>query len=419
MKTFKNFRQSLLEVTAIEKDTHLEVTPDNYKKGKVKGTAIENRGNHAAYGEGGIGGADAEIKKNLTDPSKNIAAKFADEYSKKNLGHGYDMNTKHPESSLRKQYAIGQAYKLATKESPEYKKRIFDDYAHNRPDIVSSTKAKDYDSLVKGSYKAVAKETGKQFDALPVKTQYHEGGLGYHNSTEMMRDIHKHNNLTVYRGGDRHEFLHNVDPKTGLNENEKFRSVHDFAGHAVHGNQFGPKGEEVAHNEHQKLFTPAAHVALASETRGQNSVVNYSDQNLPLMQKMEQHRKMRRDALNKGDVEGANKHEEATRKAGEGWKYAEQKSVALPSKMLEPGYNGDVPDHIKSMLRDPEADKSPVYDTDKDHLNLVKLAKHHNTSSHSSLSGGKFDADKAHEDLKHIASVHGFTKLSKKPFEKE
>jgi hypothetical protein len=417
MKPFKEFL-ALIEA-AIDRGDHLEVTTDYHKEGRIPGTAIEHRGNQDAYGHAGIGGADHVVNHIMKKADTNLAHKTADEYSHDNLGHGYENHTIHPESSLKKQYVIGQAYKHAVDGKPEYKKAVFDDYTKNRPDIIKHTKATDYDSLVAGSYHHLAKETNKQFERLPVKMQYHDGHLGYHNSGEAMRDVHLHNNLTVYRGGDQHEFLHNVDKKNGLNENEKFRAVHDYFGHAVHGNQFGPKGEEVAHSAHQKLFTPASHVALASETRGQNSLVNYSHHNLELQKSMEDSRGLKRAALNRGDHSDANAHSEQLRHLGGQWKYADQKAVALPSAMLNPHFDGSVPEHIKSILHDPEAKNNSEYDVDKDKHSLVQLAKHHNTSSHNTKHGGILDHDKAHDDLKHIASVHGYHSLSRNPFVKE
>lgn len=413
LKQFNAFRTQITEATAVERSDHTEVIPNNYRPGRVEGTAIQHRNNVGSYS---TNKADEVVHSIMKNPESNELYKAADEYSRNHLGHGYELHSMHPDSSLRKQYAIGQTYKAATEEKPEYKKAIFEDYSKNRPDIVKSTKAHDYDSLVQGSYKNLSKEVGKQFDALPVKTQFHEGHLGYHNSGEALRDMHLHSNLTVYRGGEPHQFLHHTDKETGLNENEKFRAVHDAFGHGIHGNQFGPKGEEVAHSAHQKLFTPASHVGLASETRGQNSFVNYSHHNLDLQQQMEHHRGAKREALKNDDHELANEHGKQVAHLGSQWKYADQKSVALPTAMLNPHYNGDVPEHVKPLLRDPKADHNPEYDVNADHLHLAKLAKFHNTSSHSGLKGGILNRENAHEDLKHIASVHGFQSLSHNPF---
>jgi len=57
--------------------------------------------------------------------------------------------------------------------------------------------------------------------------------------------------------------------------NDVFRIVHDFFGHGIEGSGFGPRGEENAWQSHMRLYSPAALPAVTSETRGQNSWVNF------------------------------------------------------------------------------------------------------------------------------------------------
>jgi len=57
--------------------------------------------------------------------------------------------------------------------------------------------------------------------------------------------------------------------------NDLFRVVHDFFGHGLEGSGFGARGEENAWQSHMRLFTASAVPAMTSETRGQNSWVNY------------------------------------------------------------------------------------------------------------------------------------------------
>lgn len=58
-------------------------------------------------------------------------------------------------------------------------------------------------------------------------------------------------------------------------QNDRFRAVHDFLAHAGGGNQFGAVGEENAYRVHASTLSPEALPALAAETRGQNSWVNF------------------------------------------------------------------------------------------------------------------------------------------------
>ena len=57
--------------------------------------------------------------------------------------------------------------------------------------------------------------------------------------------------------------------------NDLFRAVHDAFGHGMEGAGFRGRGEENAWQAHVRLFTGSAIGAITSETRGQNSWVNY------------------------------------------------------------------------------------------------------------------------------------------------
>ena len=57
--------------------------------------------------------------------------------------------------------------------------------------------------------------------------------------------------------------------------NDLFRAVHDAFGHGLEGSGFRARGEENAWQAHVRLFTGPAIAALTSETRGQNSWLNY------------------------------------------------------------------------------------------------------------------------------------------------
>ena len=57
--------------------------------------------------------------------------------------------------------------------------------------------------------------------------------------------------------------------------NDLFRAVHDAFGHGLEGAGFRAQGEENAWQAHVRLFTGPAVAAITSETRGQNSWLNY------------------------------------------------------------------------------------------------------------------------------------------------
>ena len=81
--------------------------------------------------------------------------------------------------------------------------------------------------------------------------------------------------LFYFTGGEPHPFLSEVHPETGVIGNEMLRAVHDIFGHAAEGYGFGARGEENAWIHHSMMFSPLAQKALTTETRGQNSWVNF------------------------------------------------------------------------------------------------------------------------------------------------
>lgn len=57
--------------------------------------------------------------------------------------------------------------------------------------------------------------------------------------------------------------------------NDMFRAVHDYFGHYATGRDFGRDGEEAAWFSHSQMYSPTARLALTTETRGQNSALNW------------------------------------------------------------------------------------------------------------------------------------------------
>jgi hypothetical protein len=57
--------------------------------------------------------------------------------------------------------------------------------------------------------------------------------------------------------------------------NDVFRIVHDYFGHIKDGHGFRAEGEENAWQSHAAMYTPLARRAMTTETRGQNSWLNY------------------------------------------------------------------------------------------------------------------------------------------------
>jgi hypothetical protein len=168
----------------------------------------------------------------------------------------------------------------------------------------------------------------------------------------MAADVHGNKHLYVFQGGDPHDFLNRIDKASGLNENEKFRAVHDLLGHAVYGNQFGPKGEELAYAVHQQMYSPLARLAMASETRGQNSLVNYSPLNAKLKTSIAKLEDLEVEAMRRKDVKLVNELRTAKRQEyANNFQFAPQKAVLLPPEFIDPKFAGGMPDYLSAANR--------------------------------------------------------------------
>lgn len=166
---------------------------------------------------------------------------------------------------------------------------------------------------VKKAYDAFKKETKAQWDFLQgrgIKMEPWKGeGQPYKNSAEMVADASKNKHLYFFQGGEipaDHPLAEKV-PGSDLTYNDVFRAVHDYFGHAKEGNQFGPRGEENAWRAHSMMYGEEARKAMTTETRGQNSWVNFGP---------------------KGEANQANP-EKTT--------YAEQKATLLPDQFVAQG----------------------------------------------------------------------------------
>jgi hypothetical protein len=295
--------------------------------------------------------ADEEVARIIADPVANEPLNIAKKYTQETQGTDFVL-PEIPESSLVKQSAIGRTHQLAVEGAPEYKTAVFDAYAKQMPDVLEQAGAKNYDDLMEKAYRQLAKETDAQFQALPYSFSYHRAGEGnYSSSKEMAADVHGNKHLYVFQGGDPHDFLNRVDPSTGLNENEKFRAVHDLLGHAIFGNQFGPKGEETAWAIHSQMYSPLARLAMTAETRGQNSMVNYSPLNANLKAEIAKYDSMADEARRRGDKALLSEINAAKRQAYSGFQYAPQKAVLLPPEFLSPQYAGGMPSYLAAANR--------------------------------------------------------------------
>jgi hypothetical protein len=137
------------------------------------------------------------------------------------------------------------------------------------------------DPEVQKSYGALKRDIDDQWDfatqKMGIKMEpWTEEGQPYKNSKEMTADVNNNHHLYFFQGGEMpmdHPLAE--DAGQGLSYNDKLRAVHDLFGHAANENQFGPAGEERAWQEHRQMFSSEAVPAVTTETRGQNSWVNF------------------------------------------------------------------------------------------------------------------------------------------------
>lgn len=327
-----------------------EVKDDGvYLRVRAKGEGSDTGDGDSSVDDGGRGGVresgpteftPEELQQVISDPELNVAYQLADQEAIKRTGQPYDQTlTKNmPESNIIKQSAIGQTFLLATKDDPLYGEIVFEEFRRRLPDLVEETGAKNYDEFRAAAYGQLGQEVVEQFDALSqagIQTTFHKGDLDYADSDAMRMDLFGNRNLNVFRGGDRHDFLNEFDPLTGLNTNEMFRAVHDVVGHGAERNTFGPVGEEKAFGVHSQTLSPLARVALASETRGQNSVVNYTPLNAEVKAKVN---KLRREAEYAPPEVKAEINQEIRKIMDEEFQYAPQNAVILPPQYIDPMY---------------------------------------------------------------------------------
>jgi ADP-ribose pyrophosphatase YjhB (NUDIX family) len=149
------------------------------------------------------------------------------------------------------------------------------------------------DPKVKASYDALAKETLAQWQAIKktgLKVSWIEPGQEppYLSPFEAERDVRENNHWWGFPtdqgfGSSEAEhagnpMLEDADETVGGRKmcvNDIFRIVHDYFGHVKEGFGFRADGEDNAWRTHAAMYSDAARPAMTTETRGQNSWVNY------------------------------------------------------------------------------------------------------------------------------------------------
>jgi hypothetical protein len=202
------------------------------------------------------------------------------------------------------------------------------------------------DPEVRAAYDAMVMETLAQYETI-LRNGYSieiNNTEPYNNSQEMIEDLRNRKVMRVFstefgfgEGGitAKERAENPLLAETGLTDvngvpllvNDVFRFVHDFFGHAKLGNGFGPIGEENAWNVHSRMYSPLARKAMTTETRGQNSWVNFSGVNDAAFEIRDQAREARR----QGREEEANR---LTARVYDEMRFADQKIGLLPDEFV-------------------------------------------------------------------------------------
>jgi len=188
------------------------------------------------------------------------------------------------------------------------------------------------DPEVKAAYDALIEETLAQYEAMleagvQIEIMDMSKGDAYGGDPRRaIEDVRDNNHLYIFGTKDGYGPDTVLDPSDNpmvretkyrdingvpLLANDVFRAVHDYFGHAKEGVGFRAAGEENAWRAHASMYSPLARRAMTSETRGQNSWVNYGP------------------------------HGEHNRTAKDDTIYAEQKVGLLPEWVSEAGRNDD------------------------------------------------------------------------------
>lgn len=201
--------------------------------------------------------------------------------------------------SYVKKYKIPyQRQKEYVKVNEKLSKQIADAYENMKDDPTNP--------VVKEAYEDFIRQTRNQYDELKkagYRFKFYDSKSDPYggNPFGSMRDIRNNKEMSVYgtydgygekaispeqikknpmlvdtglRWPDQQGVMHPVTA------NDLFRAVHDVLGHGIEGAGFRAQGEENAWQAHARLYEGPAIAAMTSETRGQNSWLNYNNKPL-------------------------------------------------------------------------------------------------------------------------------------------
>lgn len=217
-------------------------------------------------------------------------------------------------------------------------------------ELYAQMESKPTDPEVMEAYNAMISETEAQYDFITSKgysVELYKGeGEPYASSKELVNDLINNRHIYIFStkegfgstelNEEENPLLRSTDFTDVKGEplliNDLFRAVHDIFGHAKIGNGFGAVGEENAWLSHSMMYTPLARRAMTSETRGQNSFVNFSGANAQALAKIREGNRL----ISEGNkIEG----QKILKEGQEAFQFAEQKIGLLPEWVSIPDYS--------------------------------------------------------------------------------
>jgi hypothetical protein len=248
------------------------------------------------------GASDAGRRRAAAGPVGSVEAPATDEISLSlkrldGMPESFDVNGQavefgyfEPAVTAAKRYTerSGKVYEPLTEYAP-----INEDVARKIAAEFEIMEHRPDDPEVMAAYDAMIEETKDQYrDILNsgLKVQFIKGEDPYGNPRNVILDVVNNNHMWVFStvdgfGSDAdldvsdNPLLQATEFETADGDpmlaNDVFRVVHDYFGHIKNGVGFRARGEENAWQAHAAMYSPLARRAMTTETRGQNSYVNF------------------------------------------------------------------------------------------------------------------------------------------------
>lgn len=211
----------------------------------------------------------------------------------KPLKFGDDHYVPGPIGSIRKAAEDYMAGTGRTYDPPKQYHPLDKDHSTSIAKAFDEMKHAPDDPAVKASYDAMIDETlaqWKQIEKTGLKVEFIKPGMEdpYFASPRLAAmDVADNNHLWVFPTESGFGTVSKISDNPMLRDtgitvdghkmlaNDVFRIVHDYFGHLKEGHGFRAAGEDNAWRAHSSMYSDLARPAMTSETRGQNSWVNY------------------------------------------------------------------------------------------------------------------------------------------------